>query len=41
MNDTINEVVKGSNLPLSIIIVGLGDGPFKNMEKLDSDDELL
>ena len=41
MDDTIAEVVKGSEGPLSIIIVGIGNSRFDDMVKLDSDDELL
>lgn len=32
LNETINSVVKASDLPLSILIVGVGDADFKNME---------
>ncbi|CDW74967.1 copine viii [Stylonychia lemnae] len=38
---TIDEVVRGSNLPLSIIIVGVGNENFKSMDVLDADDEPL
>ena len=33
--------MKGSCLPLSIIIVGVGDADFKQMDMLDADDEPL
>lgn len=32
MNNTIDEIVRGSDLPLSIIIVGLGNANFDSME---------
>lgn len=35
---TIDEIVKGCYLPLSIIIVGIGNEDFKKMEVLDADD---
>ena len=38
MNDTIDLIVKGSTYPLSIVIVGIGQGSFKNMEILDADE---
>ena len=41
MRQTIDEVVRGSSLPLAIIIVGVGDADFSNMEVLDGDDEAL
>lgn len=41
MNNTIKEIVIGSKLPLSIIIVGIGNGNFGSMDALDSDDKLL
>lgn len=33
-------IVDSSHLPLSIIIVGIGNEEFKNMEILDGDDGL-
>merc|ERR550537_1693009 len=41
MEKTINEIVRASRNPLSIIIVGVGDEDFKLMDKLDADDEKL
>lgn len=41
MPETINEIVKASVLPLSIIIVGVGTADFGNMDVLDADDEPL
>ncbi|KAK5575221.1 hypothetical protein RB653_010477 [Dictyostelium firmibasis] len=39
MGDTIHEIVKASkNSPLSIVIIGVGDASFDNMNKLDGDD---
>lgn len=35
---TINSIVASSHLPLSIIIVGVGDADFTNMNILDDDD---
>ena len=37
MQLTIDEIVKASGLPLSIIIVGVGDADFDAMEQLDGD----
>ena len=37
LDRTIDEVVKGSLLPLSIIIVGIGLADFDQMEALDGD----
>ena len=34
---TIREIVNGSDLPLSIIIIGVGDADFEQMENLDAD----
>jgi len=41
MQKTIDEIVRGSSLPLSIIIVGVGDADFSSMDILDADDEPL
>lgn len=41
MNKTIDQIVRGSELPLAIIIVGVGDADFESMETLDGDDEAL
>ena len=41
IENTIEQVVKSSKLPVSIIIIGIGDADFSNMEFLDSDDQLL
>ena len=40
MEETIKEIaaISEENIPLSIIIVGLGDEDFANMVKLDGDD---
>lgn len=35
---TINDVVASATLPMSIIIVGIGDADFKLMEKLNNND---
>mmetsp|Transcript_4694 Transcript_4694/g.7998 ORF Transcript_4694/g.7998 Transcript_4694/m.7998 type:complete len:200 (-) Transcript_4694:272-871(-) len=37
MEKTIEEIVRGSDLPLSIIIVGVGQADFEMMERLDGD----
>ena len=34
-------IIKASSLPVSIIIVGVGDADFTEMNALDSDDRLL
>jgi len=41
MQKTIDEIVRGSDLPLSIIIVGVGGADFDSMDVLDADDEPL
>ncbi len=41
MDQTINEIVRATNLPLAIVIVGVGRADFKNMETLDADDAPL
>lgn len=40
MAQTKDWIVEGSYLPLSIIIIGIGDADFSNMEVLDSDDQV-
>ncbi|EGD72681.1 hypothetical protein PTSG_12171 [Salpingoeca rosetta] len=41
MADTMDAVVKASHLPMSIVIIGVGDADFSAMHALDSDDALL
>lgn len=41
MEKTIDEIVRGSSLPMSIIIVGVGDADFSSMDILDADDDPL
>ena len=41
MNQTIGKIVELSELPCSIIIIGLGNADFSAMEKLDGDDGVL
>ncbi|CAB3405766.1 unnamed protein product [Caenorhabditis bovis] len=41
MNNTIDTIINASSLPLSIIIIGVGNDEFNLMEMLDSDDHLL
>ncbi|KAL0479669.1 hypothetical protein AKO1_010951 [Acrasis kona] len=41
MNETVREIVLSSSLPLSIIIVGVGNADFSNMDILDADDRPL
>lgn len=38
MRETIDLIVEASELPLSVIIVGIGNADFKNMEILDADE---
>ena len=37
LQQTIDEVVRGTENPLSIIIVGVGEADFEQMEQLDAD----
>ena len=41
LDETKKSIIEASGLPLSIIIVGVGDEDFSAMEELDSDDSLL
>ena len=41
MRETIDALVEASYLPISVIIVGIGNGPFGNMDILDADDNPL
>jgi hypothetical protein len=41
MANTVDRIVDASNLPLSIVIVGVGSADFTNMEVLDADDTPL
>ena len=41
MQDAINALIQSANLPLSIIIVGIGENDFKKMEILDGDNGLI
>ena len=41
MESTVDAVVEASYLPISIIIIGIGDSNFRNMHILDSDNEIL
>ena len=38
---TIDQIVRGSSLPLSIVIIGVGGANFSQMNHLDSDDKPL
>ena len=41
MDNTIDQIVEGSDLPLSVLIVGVGDEDFSSMEELDADKKAL
>ena len=41
MQKSIDQIVRGSTLPVAIIIVGVGDADFSTMEVLDGDEEAL
>jgi hypothetical protein len=40
MDETINLLVRNCDLPLSLIIVGIGNAEFNNMVRLDGDNGL-
>ena len=40
-DETINALVEASFLPISVIIIGIGDADFTNMNVLDADDDPL
>jgi len=35
--ETVDEIVKASDLPISLIFVGVGDGDFSSFRKIDAD----
>ena len=41
MEKTVDLIVESSNLPVSLIIVGVGNADFSNMKRLDSDGKAL
>ncbi|XP_033125258.1 copine-3-like [Anneissia japonica] len=41
MYETRNAIVRASHLPMSIIIIGVGEADFTDMQKLDGDDGIL
>lgn len=41
LQKTIDQIVRGSDNPLSIVIVGVGDADFSSMDLLDADEEPL
>ncbi|KAI9136448.1 Copine-domain-containing protein [Paraphysoderma sedebokerense] len=41
MEETVRAVIRGSHLPLSIVIVGVGEADFSNMHILDADENPL
>lgn len=41
MQQTIDQIVRGSELPLSIVIVGVGSADFSSMDVLDADETPL
>ena len=40
MEESISKIINCCDLPISIVIVGLGDADFTNMEILDGDEGL-
>jgi len=41
MKETISEIKKASELPISIIIIGVGNSDFTSMEELDGDENQI
>ena len=41
MDDTINSLVESSYLPISLIIIWIGNADFSNIDILDDDDDSL
>mmetsp|Transcript_4449 Transcript_4449/g.10336 ORF Transcript_4449/g.10336 Transcript_4449/m.10336 type:complete len:774 (-) Transcript_4449:62-2383(-) len=41
MRETVNAIVKAAETPMSVVIVGVGDEDFRQMDELDADDEPL
>ena len=41
LQETVDAIIKAGNLPLSIIIVGIGDADFAEMDMLDADHKPL
>ena len=41
MEKTVDEIVRGADLPLSIVIVGVGEADFDSMDVLDADTQPL
>eukprot|EP00735_Rhodelphis_limneticus_P014685 TRINITY_DN8755_c0_g1::TRINITY_DN8755_c0_g1_i1::g.23877::m.23877 TRINITY_DN8755_c0_g1::TRINITY_DN8755_c0_g1_i1::g.23877 ORF type:complete len:524 (+),score=111.99,sp/Q8BT60/CPNE3_MOUSE/38.67/3e-113,Copine/PF07002.11/5.6e-42,C2/PF00168.25/3.1e-10,C2/PF00168.25/3.6e-14,vWA-TerF-like/PF10138.4/0.0019 TRINITY_DN8755_c0_g1_i1:163-1734(+) len=41
VDDSISAIVKGSRLPMSVVIVGVGEASFTSMHVLDSDNQML
>jgi len=41
MEKTIASIINANELPLSIIIIGVGNADFTNMKKLDGDNKVL
>lgn len=40
MEETIKHLAESANLPLSVIIIGIGDEDFESMQVLDGDEGL-